>query len=186
LNKQLDRTDKLADIGFKVFSIAALCFGGLRYFQERDAAVRTEALGRSLSYIEDYGSERYLKTRLTLHDFWSDHPELVQLLTRGGISERVYRAALSQEVFRTEDDRKIREALVLLDNFYSQVAFCHNTGLCDATILNQFFCPTAQSEAIAYMPFFERLAAKSGDTDLGRDLSEFSRHCSLMDSSSAE
>lgn len=177
----LVRADKFADIGFKVFSIAALCFGGLRYFQERDEAVHKETLGRSLSYIEEYGSERYLAARLTLHDFWGDHPELVQLLTSGEISERVYRAALSQEVFRNDDDRQIRGALILLDNFYSQIAFCYRTELCDATILSQFFCPVAQSEAVAYLPFFEQMAAKTGDVDLGRDLADFGGQCSLIE-----
>lgn len=169
--------EKIVDISFKAFSIIAICFGGLRYFQDRERAEQNEALGRSLSYIEEYGSERYVKARLNLHDFWSAHPQLVQLLTSGAISERIYRAALSQEVFRHEADFELREPLVLLDNFYSQVAFCHRTQLCDVKVLNQFFCPIAQSEAVAYAPFFDRMAEATGDRGLGRELEKFGAQC---------
>lgn len=180
MSTRLSRLDKAADIGFKVFSIVAICFGGLRYFQERDEISQKEALGRSLSYIEEFGSKRYVEARLALHDFWSEHPTLVQMLTNGQISERVYRAALRQEVFRHEADHQIREALLLLDNFYSQVAFCHRTQLCETTILNEFFCQVAKSEAVAYVPFFDRMAAATGDSDLGRDLLDFSANCSSV------
>ncbi|WP_170764590.1 hypothetical protein [Ruegeria lacuscaerulensis] len=177
MSLQLSRFDKIADISFKVFSVVAICFGGIRYFQERGEIVEKEAQSRSLSYIEEYGSERYVAARLTLHEFWSERPALVQLLTNGRISERAYRAALSQEVFRHKADHQIREALILLDNFYSQVAFCHRAELCDRTILNEFFCQVAQSEAVAYLPFFDRMAAETGDSDLGDDLSDFGAHC---------
>ena len=177
MSKKLARVDYVTDIGFKFFSIVAICFGGLRYFQEREEAVQNEALDRSLTYIEEYGGERYLAARLALHDFWSSHPELVQFLTQSGIPERVYRAALSQEVFRFKADSEIHEALLLLDNFYSQIAFCHRSDLCDANVLTEFFCPVARSEAVAYAPFFDRMAAETGDSDLGRDLEVFRQAC---------
>lgn len=177
MSTALTRLDRIADIGFKLFSIVAICFGGLRYFQEREEAARNDALGRSLSYIEDYGSKRYVDARLTLYDFWTDRPMLVKMLTSGGISDRVYHAALNQDVFRAGEDVRIREALVLLDNLYSQIAFCHSTGLCDAKVLTEFFCPVARSEAIAYGPFFSHMAAGTGDSDLGRELEGFARDC---------
>ncbi|GAA4226634.1 hypothetical protein GGQ68_004802 [Sagittula marina] len=171
------RLEMIADVGFKVFSIVAICFGGLRYFQEREEIAQTDALSRSLSYIEEYGSERYVGARLDLHDFWVEHPQLVELLSSGGISERVYRAALSQDVFRSGAHRHIREPLILLDNLYSQVAFCFRSDLCEAKILTEFFCPIARTEAVAYAPFFERMTLETGDRDLGRDLSEFGSNC---------
>ncbi len=177
MNGYLSRLEKSADIGFKIFSIVAICFGGLRYFQERDEIARDEAISRSLSYIEDYGSARYVGARLALYDFWADRQALVRLLTSGGISDRVYQTALEQNVFRPNADDAIREALVLLDNFYSQVTFCNRTGLCNSKILNDFFCQTAQSEAVAYGPFFDHLATQTGDSNLGRDLDAFSESC---------
>lgn len=184
MSAPLSRLEMIADVGFKVFSVVAICFGGIRYFQERAEIAQTDALSRSVSFIEEYGNERYVGARLALHDFWVGHPQLVELLSNGGISERVYRAALSQDVFRPKADREIREALILLDNLYSQVVFCHRTDLCDAKILTEFFCPIAQTEAVAYAPFFERMALETGDRDLGRDLSEFGSNCILTSQSS--
>jgi len=106
----ISRFEKITDIGFKIFSIAAICFGGVRYFQERDQIAQSDAQARSISYIEEYGSERYVAARLALHDFWTERPQLVQMLSNGGISQRVYQTALKQYVFRALGEDQISES----------------------------------------------------------------------------
>ncbi len=161
----------------KVIGLVVAMIGVGKYYTDRTDAQANAARARSLSFIETYASNPLLGAREQLYGFWTEQPELVQIFGNETLNARQYGAMLSATVFRRNGDDAIRQPLILLDNFYSQINFCDKGGLCDPVILRDYFCATSRRNAVAYGPFYARLAERTGDSSLGADLQSFAAGC---------
>lgn len=150
-----------------------------KYFFDHAAARDNAARTRAISYVEAYAKEPLLGARQQLYSFWSEQPGLVQILGEESISERQYAAMLNASVFRAGTDVSIREPLLLLDSFYSQISFCRASALCDAAITDAYFCQVSRRNAVAYAPFYTRLTEVTGDMSIGAELQNFAKACTL-------
>lgn len=161
----------------KVLTLVAAMAGVGRYFYDKVESADHERRARAISYIERYADATMLEARQMLYEFWVVQPDLVQVLRAEEISARSYRSMLQASVFRHNADLPIQKALLQLDSFYSQLSYCRSGELCDAGILDAYFCRSARKDAVAYAPFFARLHDRSGDLQLGSGLAEFAAAC---------
>ncbi len=160
-----------------IFTLVVAVAGMAKFFYDQDQAWKAENRERAITYINSYTEEPLLGARQTLYDFWASQPDLVAMLRSQSLTPRNYAAMLAASVFRTGADAPIREPLLVLDSFYSQVSFCESGGLCDTGIIDRYFCDHARRDVQAYAPFFEHLRTQSGDTRIGRELENFAARC---------
>ncbi|QDC10831.1 hypothetical protein FHY55_17020 [Oceanicola sp. D3] len=160
-----------------LFTLVVAVAGMAKFFYDQDQALKAENRARAITYINAYTEEPLLGSRQALYDFWAGQPELVAMLRKQSLTPRNYAAMLAASVFRTGAEEPIREPLLVLDSFYSQVSFCESGGLCDTGIIDSYFCTHARRDAQAYAPFFEHLRSQSGDTRIGRELDAFAARC---------
>ncbi|NPD16736.1 hypothetical protein HOY34_16210 [Xinfangfangia sp. D13-10-4-6] len=163
----------------KMVGLLVAVIGIWKYFYDHAAARENAAQARAIGYVESYAKEPLLGARQQLYTFWSTQPDLVNVLAEHSLSERQYAAMLTASVFRSDGDIAIREPLLLLDSFYSQISFCRASGLCDAAITDAYFCRVSKRNAVAYAPFYTRLAAVTGDTSIGAELQSYASLCQL-------
>jgi hypothetical protein len=158
--------------------VAAVASVGKFFYDraERNAQLASE---RSVEYIESYADDPMISAREQLYSFWAGEPRLIAVFQNEALSTRQYSALLSATIFRADLDLGIRQPLLLLDSFYSQITFCLNAELCDKEILQSYFCRNAQQSAKAYAPFYKRLANQTGDPGLGTDLQVFASGCDI-------
>lgn len=175
-SKADEGTKKFETLAAALTAVLAL-FGVGQYFYDTAAARVNDKKERSISYIEQYAESDLLSAREKLADFWSEQPELVGIFRIETISRRSYGALLSASVFRTSKDVPIQQALLQLDNFFTQVGFCRSSGLCNPELLDSYFCDTAQKYAFVYEPFFDRISERTGDTSIGKEISNYSVAC---------
>lgn len=161
----------------KLFGLLVALIGVGKYFYDKSEAAAHEAQARSIAYIERWGGEPMLGAREALFDFWSAQPDLIRVFGTEALSPRQYRSLLAASLFRQGADSSIRTPLLLLDNFYSQMSFCAQSGLCDRTILDAYFCTTTHKNVVAYMPFYDRIREATGDSSVGTEMAAFAQDC---------
>ncbi|MBY6048351.1 hypothetical protein [Vannielia litorea] len=160
-----------------IFTLVVAVAGMAKFFYDQDQATKAENRERAITYINAYTEDPLLGTRQSLYDFWAGQPELVAMMRGQQMTPRNYAAMLQASVFRTGAAEPIREPLLVLDSFYSQVSFCESAGLCDTAIIDRYFCEHARRDAQAYAPFFAHLRTQSGDTRIGVELANFAGRC---------
>lgn len=161
----------------KVVGLVVAIFGIGKFFSDRAESAAAATRARSIGYVESYAAPTLLDARQKLYAFWATEPGLVSALGSGALSERQYAAMLQAAVFRPGKDTAVREPLLILDSFYGQLSFCRKSGLCDTAILDSYFCEVSRRNAMAYRPFYDRLAEVTGDSSIGRELQSFAAAC---------
>ena len=160
-----------------LFTLVVAVAGMAKFFYDQDQAEKAENRARAITYINAYTEEPLLGARQALYDFWASQPDLVAMIRSQQLTPRNYAAMLQASVFRTGAEAPVREPLLVLDSFYSQVSFCESGGLCDTGIIDSYFCEHARRDAQAYAPFFAHLRNQSGDTRIGRELEALADRC---------
>ncbi|WP_143534488.1 hypothetical protein [Roseovarius albus] len=168
----------------KVVTLVIAVFGVAQYVYDRVDARASGKKSRSISYIEQYANADMLEARHALAEFWAGQGDLVGIFRNTSVSERAYEALLDASVFRAGRDADIQRALLQVDSFYTQVGFCRSSGLCEAGLLDDYFCETARKYAFVYGPFFDRISDKTGDSGVGRELSAYAVECATVDPAS--
>jgi hypothetical protein len=170
-------TDRI-DLALKLVATAIACFGVWKYFADRDAQAYAEAKDRSLGYIARFADADILQARETLMGFWRRQPDFVAHAMSGQISgpayERFVAATFGTDRDRAEESQALFRTLVL----YDEMAFCRSAGICDAGILDEYFCRYAVRHAQVYGPFYEIMAGETGTSNMDQKLQEFATACS--------
>ncbi|WP_162933021.1 hypothetical protein [Roseovarius sp. EL26] len=174
--EEVEKPSKFDSIA-KVVTLTIAVFGVAQYVYDRVDARSNDKKSRSISYIEQYANADMLEARHTLADFWSRQQGLVGVFRNTSVTQRTYGALLDASVFRNDLDGGIQPALLKVDSFYTQVGFCRSSGLCEAKLLDAYFCETAQKYGFVYGPFYERISDRTGDTSVGRELQAYAGEC---------
>lgn len=178
--EEADKPSKFDSVA-KVVTLVIAVFGVAQYVYDRVDARASDKKSRSISYIEQYANADMLAARHALAEFWAGQGDLVGIFRNTSVSERAYEALLDASVFRSGKDGDIQRALLQVDSFYTQVGFCRSSGLCEAGLLDDYFCETARKYAFVYGPFFDRISDKTGDSGVGRELSAYAGECATAD-----
>ena len=161
----------------KVIATLVAVFGVWRFFDERAEEAQAARQQRSLAYISRFADTEMVAARQALLDFWRRYPEFAAEVRVRSLTPREYEgfvnAAYPADPARGDVDAALYRILV----FYDELAFCHRAGICDETILLDFFCDYATQHERIYAPFHARLASEVGTSNLGRHLTELSDTC---------
>ena len=171
-------TRENVDLGIKVVTLAVALFGVGKYFLDQAAAGRAERKSRALDFVAAYAGDDLVATRVALYDFWRNHSEFVGFAQADGVSERAYGMFVRAALAEPEQSQPLQEALFRLANFYEQVGYCRASELCDAAILDRYFCGRIRAEWVAYAPFFARMGAATGYAEFGQAIGEYAAQCS--------
>ena len=99
-------------------------------------------------------------------DFWHGHPEFVAHAMTGAISKPAYdrfvAATFGANPQSDPDRAETAEALFRILVFYDEVSFCRAGGICDAEILDAYFCRYVVRHAQVYGPFYAIMSAETG------------------------
>jgi hypothetical protein len=167
------------EYALKILAAAVAIFGVWKYFLDRAQEIDRDALLRSLSYVEAYGSGELLGARENLFDFWIAHQEDVAVLLGEGVSRRSYSNFLNSAFEEAEDSVDLYQAVYQVTYLFDQVHFCRSSGLCREEILEAYFCPIATRFISTYSPIIERNRSSSGIETFGAGLEAFATACSV-------
>lgn len=130
--------------------ISAGIFGVVEYVDHK-AGVRVE---RSLGYVERYNGNVYLDSRARLDEVLEEEREaLTALLTGEALPSETIPRMYDDYVITMVDKHGIRPVLNRLFGFHEEVVLCANAGLCDASVLQQFFSIEAQELFKGFYPY---------------------------------
>ena len=161
-----------------MLKITATCialFGVWKYFADRKAATETGQKARSLGYIQRFGAPDIVGARTELLTFWQGYPEFAAFVGEKPITGRAFRNFVTA-TYPTHDRRsEIDRALFGMVLLFDEVAYCQNSGICDAGIVDGFFCPYVARYAQVYGPFYQTLSTDIAAAPIDRQLQEFAR-----------
>jgi hypothetical protein len=161
------------DLGLKIVATAIPCFEVWKFFADRNAQSYAEAKDRSLGYIARFADAEILDARETLMDYWRQHPEFVSHVMTGAISEPAYDRFVAATFGAGPDRAETTEALFRTLVLYDEMAFCRAGGICDAGILDGYFCRYVVRHAQVYGPFYAIMSEETGTSGIDQQLQEF-------------
>lgn len=165
------------EYSLKIVAALAAAFGVWKFFLDKEQSVSRDALLRSLSYIQAYGSGEHLQAREYLFDFWVSHQSDVKYLMKEPISHRVYSNFLNTAFEEAENSKYLYQAIFKVTYLFDQVYFCSSRSLCDRESLDAYFCPVAVRFLSVYRPIIERDRSSSGIETYGAGLELFVTSC---------
>jgi hypothetical protein len=77
------------------------------------------------------------------------------------------------------DRAQIDRALFQMQVFLDELAYCRRSGVCNAQILDGFFCDFVQRFSTAYAPFCDRLSRDIGAAPIDASLRALSATCAV-------
>ena len=167
------------DLGLKLVATAIACFGVWKFFADRSAQAYAEAKDRSLGYISRFADQDIVGARGVLMDFWRAHPDFVSHAMSGKISRPAYERFVGATFGATgaAERAETTEALFRILVFYDEVAFCRQGGICDAEILDAYFCRYVVRQAQVYGPFYAIMSTEIGTAGIDEQLQKFAALC---------
>ena len=174
-------TKDRVDLALKLIATLIAVFGIWKYFADRATAEQTAAKNRSLGYIERFAGKALVDARGRLLAFWKDYPEFAAVTNERSITQREYALFVNATYPNRSDRAQIDGALFQMQVFLDEVAYCRGSGVCDAAILDGFFCDYVQRFSTAYAPFYERLSRDIGAAPIDAKLRVLSTTCGVDD-----
>lgn len=168
------------ELGLKVVGVAVAVFGVWKYFDTQKQFAHTSAKERSLSYIERFGTSEVIGPRRTLLRFWQEHQGAGLAIRDGLMSNRGYRLFVAATYPASSRREETDDALFRLSVFLNEMAHCKATEICDAEILEAFFCDYATRFVPAYRPFYEVISNETGSAPLMSQIEVFTDECDSL------
>lgn len=165
------------DFGLKFVATAIACFGIWKFFADRNAQAYAEAKDRSLGYIARFADTDVIAARENLMGFWREHPDFVSHVAAGAISEPAYERFVGATFGAAPERAEMTEALFRTLVLYDEIAFCRAGGICDAEILDAYFCRYVVRHAQVYGPFYAIMSRETGTAGIDQQLRAFAEAC---------
>lgn len=168
------------EVATKVLLTIVTFFGVWQYFADRADATRREARERTLSTIALSTGPVMLAARHQLYAYWASEPELIEFLRKAEAIgpndyENFVRVTLPRSIHR--DD--LFNALNLISEVYTAAFFCRNSGVCDADLLDAYYCKRSHRYAVVYGPYFRAFNREVAGSDLGAALHDYVDACRI-------
>lgn len=165
------------DYFLKILAMLIALFGVWKYFADKDAAVDAAAKAKSISYIHSYASGNMRDAREVLFSFWVSQDAFIDHVRSNKITHRDYENFVRFVLPRYENPKALQGALFSLANLYDQIIHCRESAICDAAILDDYFCPIVVQQQAQYGPFYEVLRADVASKDFGKSLERYAGFC---------
>lgn len=165
------------EFALKIIATAIAVFGVWKYFDDRASSAQAARQAQSLGYIERFGADDLLAARTRLLQYWKDYPDFAAFAANNVMSPRAYANFINATYPNRPDRADVDRALFRIQVFFDEVAYCRASGVCDAPILDAFFCNYVTRYGVVYGPFFARLSSDIGAAPIDRNLQALATIC---------
>lgn len=122
----------------KFIAVASLCWGVWQYFDKQRTDTKKEVANAALSYISGFNNADLQSSYVGVGSFWR---QKVDPVLRSGVLSESDQLRIYKLVIQTKPEYPIYDANVLrVLTHFDNVAFCTEAGLCDARIVERFYC----------------------------------------------
>lgn len=157
----------MLDAFVKVSSVLIAVFGVLQYFHQISLASERVAKGRSLSLVEEFGSDSIASSRMSISSFWIEHQGYVHHMNSFGASEKEQKRYLMYALENYDDKRSFVESVLKLTTFYDRLGYCVSSMSCDYKIVCEYFFKRAEEFYSSHHLFLEEFKEIGPYLDVG-------------------
>lgn len=162
------------DAASKIGGICLLIFYVAQYSVDIIRTNQRDARAASISYIQRFADSEILEARLALLAFWNERADLAQLAVRGAIPGESFGYALLAEMTR---EPETLAGLKRIGYFFDELYHCHSSGICNAAVVEEFFCPHVIGNEETYFRFLRQSEAQIIGRNLYTGVKELSDKC---------
>lgn len=160
------------------FSYIVVIGGVPAYFYQQVQQDEARRVANTLEYIRLYQGERITSSREQLALSWFRYSNSLGAINAQGISsamlDHMVRSMIDASIER-DDKENLRRALLVLNDFYNQLAVCIESESCDLTSARTYFAGEATQLSELYGGWFEHTRSTLSIPDLGAGIEMLQR-----------
>jgi hypothetical protein len=164
--------------------IAALAGVGA-YFADRWTDRRNAAQTASLSYIERYAADPVLEARMALYEFWLEQEDFLAFAAENRIPPDQYQYFVETRFDEYSRPDDIRRALIAMDSFFDELAFCRGASVCETETLDAYFCVEVSRHEAIYAAFYDVMRGDLGESGFGQGVEDYAAICAGAENNNA-
>lgn len=170
---------EITNLALVAVATATAIFGVWRFFYDAEYLNIREQQKSSVGYIEQFGTGDVLEAQKDLFDFWQSQKEFLAAAKNSPITARGYHNWVALTMQTHPESYKVRNSLLVFENFFERINYCVGKNLCDENIIKEYFCDRFESHLYVYDKFYYEIGKSIYFDGMGAAARKMSDRCSI-------